>query len=138
MPANISGNFPLHPSAQLQVVLRVFDIICAPEIDINALAELIAPEFECRIAPNSVKKPVAKRDAWLEFIEGIRTRLFTTLKVSIHQLHFHEIIEGQGSVILHGSSDGVSVTGQPYKNEYIFILHLKDDGGRYLLTQGMG
>ncbi|KAI0073652.1 hypothetical protein K474DRAFT_1666367 [Panus rudis PR-1116 ss-1] len=127
MSAKLRGAIPTHPSAQVQTVLRWLEALS--DGDIETLNELLAPEFESRMGPESVKKPANSKEASLEFLKALNKQLFTEMSFDIH-----EIIEGEGRVVVHLTTDGKTITNHPYKHKLIQIHHLKSEGGKLQIT----
>ncbi|KAI0070528.1 hypothetical protein K474DRAFT_1679666 [Panus rudis PR-1116 ss-1] len=127
MSANVRGAIPPELSPQTQTIIRWLTALS--EVDVKTLDEILAPEFEVQILPASVKKPSMKREAWLESFQQVRKDIIVELKFDVH-----EIIEGQGSVAVHLTTDGKSATGSSYTHNMIQLFRLKDEGGKIQIT----
>ncbi|KAI0070147.1 AOX-domain-containing protein [Panus rudis PR-1116 ss-1] len=123
----LRGAIPTNPSPQVQTVLRWIKGIC--DADLQTLEELLAPEFEVRFGPESVKRPPSSKEGFLEFLKGLTKQMVPGMKVEIH-----EIIESDGRVVVHLTTDGMLITNQPYTHNMIHTYRLKNEGGKLLFT----
>ncbi|KAF8959946.1 hypothetical protein BDZ97DRAFT_1598129, partial [Flammula alnicola] len=112
---NYGYTVPASPSPNLRTFLAYVAAMEAWEFsDVMACFD---EALEHRILPKSLGRPVLNKRQYGEYLKGVMP-LFKIFKVTIH-----EVIEADNKMTVHFSAGGESVTGAPYGNEYIIILH---------------
>ncbi|KAF9073540.1 hypothetical protein BDP27DRAFT_1318457 [Rhodocollybia butyracea] len=87
---------------------------------VEQMMSLFDDSLEHRILPNSLARPVLKKNQYREYVQGL-LRFIRTYKISLHEM----IESNENSIVIHASSTGTSLSGVDFSNEYIIILHFK-------------
>ncbi|EJD41617.1 hypothetical protein AURDEDRAFT_169276 [Auricularia subglabra TFB-10046 SS5] len=91
----------------------------------NIIANCSDGEFKYRILPRPLE-PAAlnSKAAYKEFLAPLAHSLYETKTI------VHEVVEQAGpnpKIVIHASSDAKSETGARYTNQYMFLLHFRDE-----------
>ncbi|KAJ7437433.1 hypothetical protein B0H11DRAFT_2107144 [Mycena galericulata] len=106
---------PSNPSPTHQAFLAFVDAIQAK--DHAAIMACYDDSAEVSILPGSLGQPKVDKPTYSEsFGKGLAN--FKHLKLTLY-----EVIEAGSVFTVHAASKGESVSGTPWANEYIFILH---------------
>ncbi|PPQ85833.1 hypothetical protein CVT25_003464 [Psilocybe cyanescens] len=106
---------PPQPSPNLRAFLAY--ISTAEAWDVDRTMDFFDDALEHRILPQSLGRPVLNKRQYGEYLKALRP-FFKSYKVTIH-----EVIEADDKMTAHASSKGVSVSGVPYANEHVLIVH---------------
>ncbi|KAH9485738.1 hypothetical protein JR316_0002653 [Psilocybe cubensis] len=106
---------PSSPSPNLRAFLAY--VKAAEAWDVDRTMEFFDDALEHRILPQSLGRPVLNKRQYGEYLRALRP-FFKTYQVTIH-----EVIEADNKMTAHASSNGVSVSGVPYANEHVLVIH---------------
>ncbi|KAF6761043.1 hypothetical protein DFP72DRAFT_879911 [Ephemerocybe angulata] len=73
--------------------------------------------LEHRILPKSLERPVLTKRLYGEYWRGVMA-LFERFETKVI-----EVIEAGDKMTVHASSNGTSLSGTPYRNEYVLMIH---------------
>ncbi|KAL4247159.1 hypothetical protein ABKN59_001380 [Abortiporus biennis] len=124
------GNIPETSSPQLQVALSWLESFVRK--DFNKVASLVSESYAQKIMPRSmgIENLVFSKAQSL----GLIQILLGSVDTESHTLTgtVHERVEVGDTVILHVTTDGTSVTGNPYTGDFIFWFEVKkEEDGQY-------
>ncbi|KAG6920047.1 hypothetical protein DXG01_010115 [Tephrocybe rancida] len=106
---------PESPSPILQSLLAYIEAL--NEWSAEKAAALFDESLEHQILPSSIGRPILNKQQYIVYFASV-IPLFKAFRITLH-----EVIEAGDVITIHGSSVGESVTGAPYRNEYMMIMH---------------
>ncbi|EGO00760.1 hypothetical protein SERLA73DRAFT_133791 [Serpula lacrymans var. lacrymans S7.3] len=132
LPSSVSAS----PSPNVRAVLALINHLESwhtyesAEQRLAVHSALLAPTLQHHILPRSFGQPVRNKQECLEFSRQVMG-MFVELKVTVY-----ELIEGDHSISMHASSQGLSVTGAAYTNEYMMTFNfVESEAGPDALPQ---
>ncbi|KAJ7114921.1 hypothetical protein C8R44DRAFT_795056 [Mycena epipterygia] len=87
-----------------------------------ALMAAFDDSAEIEVLPKSLAWPKRDKASYGELIKAVWAN-FKHLETTIY-----EVIEGGSTFTAHGASKGQSISGTPWANEYIFVIHFNTPG----------
>ncbi|KAG5636669.1 hypothetical protein H0H81_007231 [Sphagnurus paluster] len=101
------------PSPNIKTTLALINAY--NEWDASKLSAVLDDSLEFQILPKSLGRPVSTKAEYLDNFEKNVQPMFKRFHLTIHDL-----VETDSAV---ASSEGESVTGAPYANEYVIFLY---------------
>ncbi|KAF9012705.1 hypothetical protein BDQ17DRAFT_720999 [Cyathus striatus] len=86
-------------------------------MDNDAVLDCFDDSLEHRILPKSIGRPVLNKKQYGDYFRGIIS-FFKEIRIGLF-----EVVEAGDKMTIHGSGTGESITGTPYKNEFMIIMH---------------
>ncbi|KAI0797036.1 hypothetical protein C8Q75DRAFT_802690 [Abortiporus biennis] len=135
MSTVISGNIPETPSPRFQVVLAWLESLTKK--DFNAVGSVMSESYTHKLMPRSIgiDDRLLTKEQTLAVIQFI----FGSLDSENHSITgiIHERLEVDDTVLVHLTSDGTSLTGNPYRGDFIFWFEVKEEkDGKLRLVSG--
>ncbi|KAJ7145774.1 hypothetical protein C8R44DRAFT_689847 [Mycena epipterygia] len=106
---------PSNPSPTHQTFLAFVEAVQAK--DHVALMTTFDDSAEIEVLPKSLARPKRDKAGYGEVIKMVWAN-FKDLEMTIY-----EVIEAGSAFTVHAASKGESISGTPWNNEYIFVIH---------------
>ncbi|KAJ6454281.1 hypothetical protein DFH09DRAFT_881785, partial [Mycena vulgaris] len=121
---------PVNPSPTYQAFLKFVDALKANDHAGIMACYTDSPDVSVQLLLASMGQPKMDRATYSDFsAKGLAN--FKSLKWAPAQITLHEVIEAGSTFTVHASSVGESVSGTPWADEYILIIHFTEpiEGG---------